>query len=242
MTQILQRLAAAYEANEIAPLGRDAERACLLEALDLQPGHVVLDAGAWDGYLAEKLAAHRGRVILMERVREFTDRLRERFPRKRVLVGQQERIPLPAASIDRVAALVALHHVDSIGFMHEARRVLRIGGRLAVVEVGRGTPVSEWLDRHVHEMTPRGHRGRYLSVDEWRRCLAIAGFTACDVRLVRLHWSFRSMAQAVAYCRAIFGLETSDARIAEAIEALTPLVTPDSVRWDWPLLRITADV
>src|SRR5690606_9316035 len=144
--------------------------------------NVVLDAGSWDGYLASKLAAHRGRVILMERMDDFVDRLREMFPTKRVIKGLQERIPLPDGSVDRVAALVALHHLDTIGFMREARRVLRAGGRLAVVEVERGSRVAEFLDTHVHAMTLRGHRGRYLSADEWTRCLSIAGFTSSSVQ------------------------------------------------------------
>jgi len=71
------------------------------------------------------------------------------------------RLPLAAATVDAVAGLDVLHHLpDPAAFFREAARVLRPGGRVALVEPWI-TPFSWVVYRFFHQEECR------LSVDPW---------------------------------------------------------------------------
>lgn len=235
----------AYLANDLAPNARAEERDLLIKALLLAPDQDVLEVGAWDGYLASRLAGHEISTTLVDRMSFGVERLRKQFPTMRVFEGLQERIPVLGDSFDRVASLVALHHVNAVAFIKEARRVLRAEGRVAIVEVGRGSRVAMFLDTYVDKMTqPRGHRGIYLSPGEWVAHLEAAGFEA-SAEYRTAHWRFRTMSQAIEYCRLVFGMSptVTDADIQAAIELLDPVAGDDAaISWEWPLLVVTGDV
>lgn len=236
---------AAFKANELAPFARDEERRLLLDALRLEAGAIVLEVGAWDGYLASQLVAHDGEVILLDRIATEVRRLSAMFHGMRVMQGLQERIPILSDTVNRVASLVALHHINTPMFLREARRVLRDGGRLALVEVGLGSRVAKFLDTHVNAMTkPQGHRGIYFSPQEWRAHLTAAGFVNPSAEYRAAHWRFSSMSQAIEYCRLVFGLNpsTTDGEILVAIETLDPVLHDASISWEWPLVVATGDV
>jgi SAM-dependent methyltransferase len=239
MINELARREMAYRALELAPDARAEERDLLLSALCLESGVDVLEVGAWDGYLAEKLGAYDVKVTLLDRMPFGTKKLKQLYPRMRVYEGRQECMSVRDAMFDRVAALVALHHVDVLAFMREANRVLRQGGRLALVEVGRGSTTAAFLDKQVGAMRSSGHQGKYLSPGEWVAHLSAAGFGAVAVECRTVHWRFSTMAQAIEYCRCVFGLEAGSERIQAAIRTLSPTVTDDSVTWKWPLIAVT---
>lgn len=209
----------------------------LLRALQLASGHDVLEVGAWDGYLAEKLVEHDGVVTLMDRMRFVLPHLRSLFPFACVVEGPQESIPALDASFDRVASLVALHHVNVPAFVREARRVLRPGGRLALVEVERGSSTAKFLEAHVHR-----RKGIYLTSTEWASMLTDAGFGDVAVESQVAHWRFSAMSRAIEFCRCVFGLECADDEIAGAIETLDPVADVDGISWEWPLLVARSDV
>ncbi|WP_286956216.1 class I SAM-dependent methyltransferase [Brevibacterium sp. UBA7493] len=106
----------------------DAIDAVLAEAADRQLD--VCDLGAGTGLLSRDL-------LLDDRVAELTavdpdEQLLARNPAQ-VRVGTAEAIPLPDASVDIVTAAQAWHWFDPQAAGAEIARVLRPGGRLAIL-------------------------------------------------------------------------------------------------------------
>jgi SAM-dependent methyltransferase len=65
------------------------------------------------------------------------------------------------ASLDAIAAFNVFHHLpDATGFLRGASRVLRPGGRIALVEPWF-TPVGQWFYRGIH------HEPSILDADDW---------------------------------------------------------------------------
>jgi SAM-dependent methyltransferase len=78
------------------------------------------------------------------------------------LAADAGRIPLRPGAVDAVLGLDVLHHLpDPASFFREAARVLRPGGRVALVEPWI-TPLSWVVYRFLHQEDCR------LSVDPWR--------------------------------------------------------------------------
>jgi SAM-dependent methyltransferase len=118
------RAAEAYE------IGRPDYPAAALGPLRLAPGMTVLDLAAGTGKLTRALAASGATVIAVEPVAE----MRACLPSSvRALDGTAERIPLEDASADLVTVAQAFHWFDGDAALAEIHRVLRPGGRLAVV-------------------------------------------------------------------------------------------------------------
>jgi SAM-dependent methyltransferase len=93
----------------------------------------VVDLGAGTGKLTRGLAALGHRVTAVEPLEEMLAHLRQVVPDVTALAGSAEAIPLPGASTDVVVAGQAFHWFDAARAMSEIARVLRPGGRLALV-------------------------------------------------------------------------------------------------------------
>jgi SAM-dependent methyltransferase len=140
-----------YPASALAPLG-------------LRPGLVVLDLAAGTGKLTRPLAASGATVIAVEPVAE----MRAVLPASvEALDGTAERIPLDDSSVDLVTVAQAFHWFDGDAALAEIHRVLRPGGRLALLWNRRieDDPVNRAIEEIVEPL--RGdaptHRG-----DTWR--------------------------------------------------------------------------
>ena len=102
----------------------------LVERLSLGPGRVVLDLAAGTGKLARQLVPSGARVVAVEPLAE----LRALVPTGiEMLEGTAEAIPLASGSTDAVTVAQAFHWFDEEAALAEIRRVLRHGGRLALV-------------------------------------------------------------------------------------------------------------
>ena len=93
----------------------------------------VVDLGAGTGKLTRALMGLGHRVVAVEPLDEMRAQLEAALPGARALAGSAEAIPLPDASADVVTSAQAFHWFDHDAALPEIARVLRPGGRLALV-------------------------------------------------------------------------------------------------------------
>ena len=144
--------------------GRPDYPAGALAPLDLSPDLTVLDLAAGTGKLTRPLVASGATVIAVEPVAE----MRAVLPRSvQALDGTAEQIPLDDSSVDLVTVAQAFHWFDGDAALTEIHRVLRPGGRLALLWNRRieEDPVNKALERIFapHRAGVPTHR-----FDEWR--------------------------------------------------------------------------
>ncbi len=93
----------------------------------------VVDLGAGTGKLTRSLAALGHHVVAVEPLAEMLEQLRTAVPGVTGVVGSAESMPLPDGSADVVACAQAFHWFDQEPAVVEIARVLRPGGRIALV-------------------------------------------------------------------------------------------------------------
>jgi len=161
----------------------------LLSELRLGLGHVVLDFGAGSGWLASCLNRLGCRTVAVDVSPSALELARELFrldPRHRpeldprFLPYDGHRIPLPDASVDRVACFDAFHHVPNQDeVLREMHRVLRPGGRAVLAEPGEGHSHSGESAFAVHR---HGVLENDLDVLDLERRARAAGFTGVHLK------------------------------------------------------------
>lgn len=93
----------------------------------------VVDLGAGTGKLTRTLVSLGHRVTAIEPLPEMLELLPAAAPGAFAILGNAEIIPLPDASADVVTSAQSFHWFDHAVAVPEIARVLRPGGRLAVV-------------------------------------------------------------------------------------------------------------
>jgi SAM-dependent methyltransferase len=147
----------AYPARVVEWLGAE---------LDLQPGRTVLDVGAGTGKLTRLLVASGADVAAVEPVAAMRAVLEQVVPDARVLDGTAEVLPVGSESVDAIAVAQAFHWFDVPRTLSEFRRVLRPGGRLALIwnrrrlEQPLHREISAIIDPY-HGDTPSHQRGAW---------------------------------------------------------------------------------
>jgi SAM-dependent methyltransferase len=152
------------ESVEAYELGRPDYPRAALEPLALSRGLDVLDLAAGTGKLTRLLAESGATVTAVEPVAEMRAVLPESV---RTLDGTAEAIPVEDGAVDLVTVAQAFHWFDGDAALVEIHRVLRPGGRLALVWNRRveDAPVNVAIDELVdpyRQGTPT-HRG-----EAWR--------------------------------------------------------------------------
>jgi SAM-dependent methyltransferase len=104
----------------------------------------VLDLAAGTGAVTRLLIGRAARVVAVEPDERMRAVLAARCPEAEVLEGRGEDIPLPDASVDAVVIASAWHWLDPERAVPEIVRVLRPGGSLGVIWVGRDSRV-DWV-------------------------------------------------------------------------------------------------
>jgi ubiquinone/menaquinone biosynthesis C-methylase UbiE len=107
--------------------------AWLAERLGLGPGRVVVDVAAGTGKLTRLLVPTGARVVGVEPLAEMRSVLRRAVPEAEALEGTAEALPLPDACADALTVAAAFHWFRHDEALAEFMRVLRPGGRLAIV-------------------------------------------------------------------------------------------------------------
>jgi demethylmenaquinone methyltransferase / 2-methoxy-6-polyprenyl-1,4-benzoquinol methylase len=139
---LFNRTAADYDAiNGLLSLGTGAQyRSHVLRRTGIRPGHHLLDVATGTGLLARaamRLVGPEGRVVGLDLSERMLDMARSR-PGLLVVQGRAETLPLPAAHFDVLTMGYALRHVASLTTaFQEFHRVLRPGGRVVLLEIGR---------------------------------------------------------------------------------------------------------
>lgn len=161
----------------------------LIETLGLGPGRTVVDLAAGTGKLTKALLARaRARVVAVEPAPGMLARLREVAPAADAHEGTAEAIPLAGESADALTVAQAFHWFANDRALAEIHRVLRPGGRLALVWNRRrlDDPAQAALDELLMPWKPDDvprHK-----TDEWR--VAIDGSALFEPAVAReLPWT-----------------------------------------------------
>jgi ubiquinone/menaquinone biosynthesis C-methylase UbiE len=123
--------AAAYEAAR--PGYPDAAIAVLRDEVGIGRGSLVCDLAAGTGKLTRRLLELGATVTAVEPVDAMRGQAQAAVPRATHVEGTAEAIPLPDASVDVVTVAQAFHWFDAPAALTEIARVLRPGGRLAIL-------------------------------------------------------------------------------------------------------------
>lgn len=152
----------------------------IVEAMRLRPGQSVADVGAGTGLFAPLLAAAvgpGGKVYAIDIVPKFVTHIEARAKERgltqvQAVLGAEDSIRLPAASVDVVFVCDAYHHFENPqAMLASIREALRPGGQLYVVDFdrveGRSEPfVLEHIRASKEEFTAEIEAAGFRFVEE----------------------------------------------------------------------------
>ncbi|MGH9115186.1 MAG: class I SAM-dependent methyltransferase, partial [Acidimicrobiales bacterium] len=118
----------------------------LVERLSLQGGARVVDVAAGTGKLTRVLTLSPASVTAVEPRPGMRAQLHHHVPSAAVLAGIAEALPIRTGAADAVTVGQAFHWFQVDDASHELRRVLRPGGRLAIISNQRHEP-ERWVKR-----------------------------------------------------------------------------------------------
>ncbi len=199
---MFDRIAPVYDAmNRVFTMGLDGRWRKLAAAAVVTPGDRVLDAACGTGDLALADRKAGGEVTGLD----FSERMLERARRKSDQIewvqGDVLALPFEDAAFDAATIGFGIRNVDDLdGGLRELARVVRPGGRLAVLEITRPRGVLRpffrlWFDVLIPlagKALPGGAAYTYLPAsgrrfpgpDDLADALRRAGFTDVGYRLL----------------------------------------------------------
>jgi SAM-dependent methyltransferase len=137
--------------------------AWIVDALAITHGRDVADVAAGTGKFTRLLAPTGAWIVAVEPVAG----MRARLPRMPVAAASAERLPFREESLDAITVAQAFHWFDATAALAEFHRVLRPGGRLALVWNARDRSVP-WVDEVWSIMDRVEKRAPWRAHDEWR--------------------------------------------------------------------------
>jgi demethylmenaquinone methyltransferase/2-methoxy-6-polyprenyl-1,4-benzoquinol methylase len=212
---MFDRIAPVYDAmNRVMTAGLDIRWRRLGAAEAVRPGDRVLDAACGTGDFAVADArAGAGHVVGLDFSERMLERARRKAPGVEWVLGDMLALPFADGSFDAATVGFGVRNVADLELaLGELRRVLRAGGRLAVLEITRPRGLlrpfySLWFDRVVPllgRLLPGGEAYAYLpasvrrfpAAEELAELMRGAGFR--EVRFHRLGGSIVALHVGVA--------------------------------------------
>lgn len=188
--------ASAYLTSAVHAQGEDLQQLATL--VQGQSQARVLDLGCGAGHVAFHVAPYVANVIACDLAQEMLTvveqgALERKLGNIRTQAAAAEKLPFADGEFDIVISRFSAHHWRDVGAgLREARRVLKPGGQLAIVDiVSPGHPLLDTWLQTVEVLRDTSHVRDY-SVAEWSRLLAEAGLIVEDVKLRRLRMEFAS--------------------------------------------------
>ncbi len=121
----------------------------LMRLMEINKGEEILDLGSGPGFFANEFAKKGAKVTGVELSKTLVEEAKQKYPSLKFHIGSAENLSfLPKASMDKVAAILALQNMDNPHkVLAECSRVLKPGGSLYIVMTHPAFRVlkkSEW--------------------------------------------------------------------------------------------------
>jgi demethylmenaquinone methyltransferase/2-methoxy-6-polyprenyl-1,4-benzoquinol methylase len=200
---MFDRIAPVYDAmNRVMTVGLDGRWRRLTAAAAVHAGDRVLDAACGTGDLAiADLRAGAGAVTGLDFSERMLERARRKEPRIEWLRGDMLALPFADGTFDAATVGFGVRNAADLELaLRELRRVLRPGGRVAILEITSPRGIlrpffSLWFDRIVPllgKVLPGGSAYTYLPASVKRfpdaeslaRLMSECGFGGVRVRLL----------------------------------------------------------
>jgi len=157
----------------------------------------VLEVGCGTGHWLDLLKTWGFRVTGLDLSAQMLARAQASLPHVELARAQAESLPYRPESFDRVFCVNALHHfADKLGFLREARRILRPGGTFLSVGLDPHRGIDRWYVYDYFKESLEIDRQRYPSADTLREWMREAGFENCVTQEVE-HWTLRLPAREI---------------------------------------------
>ncbi len=188
MTAPFDNAAWAYDA--FMKLWRLYKDAAVVRALDLCPDHRVADLGGGTGHYAAVICRLCREVVVVDE----SERMLERVPTRsnvRALKADMAATGLPDAGFDAVLITDTLHHApDQAALIREARRLLKPGGRVVILDFDAGCTRTRIVKAFEQ---PFFGPVNYLTPKQLEDLLSASGFA--DARMEAEGWCYVMVAR-----------------------------------------------
>jgi ubiquinone/menaquinone biosynthesis C-methylase UbiE len=189
-------VAEAYLSSRVHSQGADLE--AVVERLKQKPLGRVLDLGCGAGHLSFAVAPFAEAVIAYDLSPEMiaiVDREAQRRKHENLSAqrGQVEKLPFEDRTFDWVVTRYSAHHWNDLRCaLREARRVLKPGGALIIIDVC--APEDPLLDTHLQtvELLRDGSHVRNYSLSNWNSMLVEAEFQIDNHSIWKLPLDFKA--------------------------------------------------
>jgi ubiquinone/menaquinone biosynthesis C-methylase UbiE len=188
------QVAQAYLTSAVHAQGADLDAlAALAQSV---PQAKVLDLGCGGGHVSFAMAPHVAAMVAYDLSEDMlgvvaAEAVRRGLTHLHTQAGRAEALPFDDAALDIVATRFSAHHwYDVRKGLAEARRVLKPGGKLVIVDiVAPEAPLLDTLLQTAEVLRDASHVRDYR-VSEWQAMLADAGFQPGTPRTWKLTMAF----------------------------------------------------